>query len=204
MNSCTAEQLGNEWKVWLTPQCLPRHHSRTRSFHVPFYVSYFLQEHRGMFLSTVVTHKRFINKWCQPLMNKSSREKKNQFWKYFILFLVFFSCSDSYTVFQPLLFINFQLMDYNSYFNLKQSDSCSHLSLTRAHKHSFVALYDMGTHGMIPWVFPVLAEDAWGERRSLFTRARWISIPVRYGGFGLKLNRNESAAKHGQKVHYKW
>lgn len=45
-------------------------------FHVPFYISYFFQEHRGMFLSTVVTH--FINNWlCQPLMNKSSRGKEN-------------------------------------------------------------------------------------------------------------------------------
>lgn len=45
-------------------------------FHVPFYISYFFQEHRGMFLSTAVTH--FINNWlCQPLMNKSSRGKEN-------------------------------------------------------------------------------------------------------------------------------
>lgn len=55
------------------------YHLRSRSFHVPFYVWYFLQEHRGMFLSTVVTHKCIINNWCHPLMNKSSREKTINF-----------------------------------------------------------------------------------------------------------------------------
>lgn len=117
----------------------------------------------------MVTHKRFINNWCQPLMNKSSRKKKTLIFKiFFILFLVFFLCSDSYTVFQPLLLLNFPLMDYNFYYNQKQTHSCTHLLLTRAHMHSSFALFDMGIHGVNPWFYTVLAEDTWGERRSLF------------------------------------
>lgn len=62
-----------------------------QSFHVPLYISYFLLEHSGMFLSTVVTH--FINNWlCQPLMNKSSRGKrKHEFLKYFLFCFLCFS-----------------------------------------------------------------------------------------------------------------
>lgn len=60
VNTCATEKLRNKPELRLTRQHLPQHRLRTRrSFHVPLYISYFLLEHRGMFLSTVVTH--FIN-----------------------------------------------------------------------------------------------------------------------------------------------
>lgn len=112
---------------------------------------YFLLEHGGMFLSTVVTH--FINNWlCQPLMNKSSRGKrKHEFFKYFfILFLVFFCCSDSYTWSLPLLTLNFPMMNYNT--------------LTRAQVHKSLTLFEMEIHPL----FTVPAEDSRGDWRLLF------------------------------------
>lgn len=127
-------------------------------------------------------------------MNKSSRGEKNINYKnIFIWFLVFFSCYDRYTVSSSPLY-SFLI------------DGLYHIITKSKHTHAlicplrictvffFLALFDMGIHGIIPRFYIVHAEDTWGERRSLFTCVHGGS-PSSWDAEALDWNKTEMKAR---------